>query len=395
MVLRDAGPCYLLRMPRPSNPLPPLAARHTLDEGMLPGHHIRVLAHPHEAWLCLIEDLRAAQVSILVELYTLMHDRVGGQFLQELSEAVQRGVDVRIELDAMGSLNLPPAMVERMTQAGIQWRLYHPVLAGTPFRHWFRRNHRKLVVIDEQVAHVSGRNMGEPYYAIEPEDVAWLDLGVRVQGPCVETIAAVARSGWKKVARPREMPGKWREKTLAVAAFNAGSLRKAFAIRRILVAVRSAQTSIRMVQAYFLPDWAMARALRGAARRHVDVRIIVPDMATTDQPLVALASEHGVGQLLRHGVRVFYVREGTLHGKYTVVDGKWWTVGSANLDPFSRQHNLEANIAGLGHTQAQQILANFDACVRSCRELTWEQWQQRPWWRKFAGAILWRLRGVV
>lgn len=382
-------------MSRPSSSYPALRSHHLLDHGMAAGHHVRVLADPHDAWVSLLEDIAAAQVSILIELYILVDDAAGEQFVAALVAAHARGVDVRLVLDGLGCMDVAGTLPGKLTAAGVRWRAFHPVARATPWRYWTRRNHRKIVVLDERIAHVSGRNVGSDYYAMTPDQSTWLDLGVRVEGPEVAQMAAFLRSGWRRVRRVIEPAPFAPSPTLVTTAFSMGRVRRAYATRRILQAVRLSQKSIHLVQAYFLPHWSMQRALVSAARRGVDVRVVVPDVPTTDVPMVALASEHGVGRLLRRGVRVFMLRHGKLHGKFVVVDGHWWTVGSANLDPLSLQRNLEANVVGLGVEEAGQVVAVFERILADCTELTWESWRQRPWWRRLAGALLWRLRGLA
>ncbi len=362
---------------------------------MRPDHRIRVLLDPHDAWQTLLDDIAQAKISILIELYMLVDDAAGQQFVAALGDAVARGVDVRLTIDGVGSMDVAGDLLRQMTKLGVKWRVFHPVATGTPWKHWLRRNHRKLVVVDEQVAHVGGRNVGAKYYAVTPGAPVWLDLSARVEGPCAAQMASVLRSHWRKVARIKQVPPSVEGQTLVTHAFNLGGSRRAFANRRMLQAVRSAEHSIHLVQAYFLPNWALQRALVAAARRGVDVRVIVPKWSTSDMPIVALGSEHGVGRLLKRGVRVLALHTGTLHAKFMVIDGQWWTVGSANMDPLSRLRNLEANVVGIGQAEAQDVERFFQQIAAMAEELSWQQWQRRPLVRRVAGAILWRLRGLA
>ena len=358
-------------------------------------HQVRVLTDAHDAWQVLLGDIGRAKVSILIEMYMLVDDAAGQIFVAALGQAVARGVDVRMTIDAVGSLDVAGNLPEQLDDVGVKWRLFNPVTAQTPWKHWLQRNHRKLMVFDEQVAHIGGRNVGEKYYAMTPGEPVWLDLGARVEGPCVAPMAAVLRAHWRKVPRVKAPPPSVAGPTLVTHAFNLGGSRKAFANRRMLQAVRSAKQSIHLVQAYFLPNWALQRALVSAARRGVDVRVIVPDLRTSDVPIVALGSEHGVGRLLKRGVRVFALTRGVMHAKFMVIDGKWWTIGSANMDPLSRLRNLEANIVGIGEAEAGDVELYFDQIAAMAEELSWDKWQQRPLLRRMGGAILWRLRGLA
>ena len=201
-----ATSCYLGGMSRRSSIFVALPSRHALDTGMTPGHQVQILADPHLAWLQLLADIHAAQVSILAELYILVDDAAGRQLVDALIAAHGRGVDVRLVLDGVGSMDAAGGLPGQLTAAGVRWRVFHPVRPGTPWRHWTRRNHRKIVVVDEAIAHVSGRNIGADYYALTPGQATWRDLGARVEGPSVAPMAAVLRQGWRRVRRVEAPP---------------------------------------------------------------------------------------------------------------------------------------------------------------------------------------------
>ena len=164
---------------------------------------------------------------------------------------------------------------------------------------------------------------------------------------------------------------------------------------RYCQAAASARSSIWLANAYFLPQRKLARALLQAAKTGVDVRVLIPGPEVGDVPVVAWASLYGVHTLLRQGVRVFLMKRNMLHAKMALVDGRWWTLGSANLDPISQQRNLEANLVAVGGSQARQLQQWFERQCAEAEELTHTSWTQLPRWLRSVGWLAWRFRFVL
>lgn len=337
---------------------------------------------PHAAWLALAADLAAATVSIHLQLYMLRDDAAGHRFLDLLAAAARRGVDVQLKLDAVGSWGLSASVLQPARAAGVH---IAPVRGLRRWRLWLRRNHRKLIVIDGRLAWVGGRNVTRDDIALAPEDATWLDLSARVEGPFVRQAEQLL------LFRPRRVtpsagaqPGLW-----------AGLVTNRAVYTRYCQAVQAARRSVWLANAYFLPQRTLARALRKAAKAGLDVRVLMPGPQVGDVPLVAWASLFGVHVLLRHGVRVFLRDDRMLHAKMAVVDGRWWTLGSANLDPISQQRNLEANIVAVGGPQAHQLAAWFERHCCDATELTLAAWHRLPWHQRLLGWLFWQLRFLL
>ena len=379
---------------------PRLPRHHALDTGMQPGHDVRMLSDAHQAWQALIADLDAAQHAISTELYLLADDEVGQAFADALERARRRGVVVRLVLDGLGSFSLSVAMLDRLRAAGVEVKVFAGLRPNQPWHHFVRRNHRKVFVIDDHIAHVGGRNVSVDYYALTPDGATWADLTVRVEGPLVAEISRALRADWTQ-RRQRSTVLRSRlgrpisQGAVATAALNHGHIRGAEASRRYLQAVRAARQSFLLAQSYFLPETAMRRAIRQAALRGVEVRVLVPDLSVMDVAIVSLASMHVLGRLLGSGVKVYLAQHRMMHAKFGVVDGLWWTAGSDNLDPISRQRNLEANVVGLGAAQAQQLTDYFEFLCTDAVELTLATWRNRPWWQKVVGAVAWAFRAFL
>ena len=165
-----------------------------LGRTMQPGHRLMVLPDPQQAWQLLLHCVATAQQTIDIQLYMLVDDGLGQQFIQALVAARRRGVAVRLMLDGIGSLDLPYQALAEFLEVGGEFRLFGPIWLTAPWRHWTRRNHRKVFVFDGDSAIVTGRNVGDHYYLGEngggggPK--VWLDFGAWVQGPAVARLVA-------------------------------------------------------------------------------------------------------------------------------------------------------------------------------------------------------------
>jgi cardiolipin synthase len=402
-----------------------------LQRGLRPGHRVRLLLDSHEAWRVLRQQLDGAHQTIDMQLYMLCADAAGEAFVAALERARGRGVAVRLVLDGLGSSDLGAPLLQRLVAAGVQLRVFGPIHLAVPWRRWMRRNHRKVFVFDGKSAIVTGRNIGKEYMALHATDPTWRDAGLWLQGPAVRLLADTLRRDWTgpylRQGRRRLVWSRlsaWLAGQLVRAelqshalhlpalpappavqtdgqgvrlgaALNLGKPSQAYANLRYLQAVRAARRDITLAQAYFLPDRLLVQALQAAVRRGVRVRLVLPDLATSDVRSMALASLHGLGALLDAGIEVHFTRGPMLHAKIGVVDGVWWTVGSANLDPLSRRSNLEANIVGYGRSEATTLLAAMESWMAGSRRLEAEDHAHRPLWQRWLGHWLWRLRTIL
>lgn len=406
-----------------------------IPRGMQGGHRVQLLLDSTEAWQTLLGSISQARRSIEIQLYMLQDDDYGREFTAALIRARSRGVAVRLMLDGFGSIDLPYGALADLISAGAELRVFRPIWFSAPvgfsaiWRHWMRRNHRKVFIFDGESAIVTGRNVGEHYYG--PESVKpWLDVGAWVQGPVVKRLSAALHRDWadrqrrtgrlvwlrQSVAQVFGTPiaraearslGHGPARHAAVqplslpngpqvgALLNLGQRRAAHANRAYLQAIRSAKLSIWLAHSYFLPERALQRALVAAAKRGVKVVVLLPEPAVSDVQVVALASLHGLPKLLAAGVEVAFVGPTMLHAKVGVMDGQWWTLGSANLDPLSRQHNLEANLAGTGLAESERLVERLSQWRRQGREWTLDAHRQRPIWHRLLGWLLWKFRALL
>lgn len=363
---------------------------------MCRGNAVQIHGDGFLAWQQLVADLDAAQHRIDIELYMLGNDEIGDALVAALERARRRNVAVHLLLDGVGSLNFPETFALRLHRCGVHWKIFRPIRRSVPWRRWLKRNHRKVFIIDGEIAWVSGFNVATHYYATSQSATVWADLGTRVTGALVPDLQRQLHLGGRKAAvAHRDAPAADEPSALAMACLNRGSLRTANVHRRYLAAIQAAKTSILLGHSYFLPQRRLQNALIAASKRGVEVRIVIPDIPVGDVAVVAYASFHGVQPLLRHGIRVFAMTTRMLHAKCAVVDGLWWTIGSTNLDPLSRQRNLEANIVGVGAEQALQVAKWIEQRQGEARELTHEDWKNRSLWQRFLAWLAWHARSIV
>ncbi|AKJ28197.1 cardiolipin synthase ClsB [Caldimonas brevitalea] len=315
------------------------------------GNRFELLENGEEFFPRVFEAIRSAHREVLVETFILFDDKVGQQLREELIAAASRGVQVDLTVDGYGSPDLSVEFVSGMTAAGVRFHVFDPKPKLLGLRtNVFRRLHRKLVVVDGQLAFVGGINFSvEHLWEYGP--AAKQDYAVAVVGPVVADIHrfAVDAIGERTASRRRraKAPAGVRQ------GADVGPGRATFVTRdnrehhtdieqHYLFAIRSARRRVWIANAYFFPGYRLLRELRRAARRGVEVALIL--QGEPDMPIAKNAARTLYDGLLRDGVRIYEYCQRPLHGKVAVVDDEWATVGSSNLDPLSLSLNLEANL---------------------------------------------------
>ncbi|MFJ7286075.1 cardiolipin synthase ClsB [Pseudomonas sp. NPDC099000] len=298
------------------------------------------------------EAMRQAKTEILLETFIVFEDKVGNELQQVLIEAAQRGVRVTASLDGFGCGELTTEYLAALSQAGVRLQIFDPAPKHLGIRtNWFRRLHRKIVVVDGTIAFIGGINFSADHLAdFGPE--AKQDYSVEVQGPAVADIHhfALLQSGrpgrakywWQRRRQRRsEMAFSDHDGQIRLVYRDNGDHRTDIeeVYREVL---RSAQRRVVIANAYFFPGYRLLREIRNAARRGVDVRLIL--QGQPDMMVAKLAARMTYDYLLKAGVKIYEYCDRPLHGKVALVDEDWSTVGSSNLDPLSLSMNLEANV---------------------------------------------------
>jgi len=315
-------------------------------------NRVELLENGEEYFPRVFDAMRAAKSEILLETFIVFEDKVGAELQQILIDAARRGVRTTVSLDGFGCGELTTGYLAALSDAGVHLQIFDPAPKHLGFRtNWFRRLHRKIVVVDGLIAFIGGINFSGDHLAdFGPE--AKQDYAVQVQGPAVADIHhfALLQSGRPGRARFWWQRRRQRRADMAFSDHD-GQVRLVFRdndqhhtdIEDVyLHALRRAKRRVVIANAYFFPGYRLLREIRNAARRGVEVRLIL--QGQPDMLVAKLAARMTYDYLLKAGVQIHEYCQRPLHGKVALVDEEWSTVGSSNLDPLSLSLNLEANV---------------------------------------------------
>lgn len=374
------------------------------------GNKVHILIDGAETYEAMFKAIDAAEDSINMETFIFEDDEVGHRFADALIAKQQAGVQVNLIYDSVGSLTTPDTFFNRMRDSGINVLEYNPVNPLKARVGWDvnERDHRKLLVVDGKVAFVGGINISSVYSkggsslsqmaqsaAAPGEDMHWRDTHLRIEGPVVSDFQALFLETWgrqkgKPLANRDYLPDLTIEGDAVVQAIGSSPDDPFSLIYVTLVtAINSAEREVYLTNAYFIPDEQLLQALKDAARRGVDVRLILP--STTDSDLVFYASRSYYEELLEAGVKIYERQDALLHAKTALIDGVWSTIGSTNLDWRSFLYNQEINAVILGHDFGNRMRAMFEDDLQASKLITPEAWDDRSLLMRLRefGASLW------
>jgi cardiolipin synthase len=365
--------------------LPAQALRYIEEpEALLCNNTVRLLRNGSEAFPAWLAGIEAARTRISMEMYIFNDDKIGKRFAEALCQAARRGVEVRLLYDSIGCRHASASFFEKMREQGVHAIPYHPYRFWRP-RFWtlLRRNHRKTLVCDGQVAFTGGINISDAWCQESEGGAAWHDAAVEVRGPAVPTIETVFLRTWNWRAKRRlrfrmnHLPRPAPTGQIPIAVIANGELVDRFSIRRAaLHAIRASLGRIYLASPYFVPDPGFLRSLANAASRGVDVRLLVP--RHSDTQTVDLASRATYARLLPAGVRIFQ-HHPLVHTKALLVDEHFVSLGSYNLDHRSLVYNLELVVNSIDRAHNEQVAAMLLADMTAGQEILWEQHRKRGW----------------
>lgn len=359
---------------------------------LMTGNKVKLLQDGPATYQAMFTAIAAAQDHINMETYILEDDDVGKKFAQALMAKQRQGVQVNLIRDSVGTMGTPAVFFQQLSDSGIQILEFNPVNPLSARKSWElnQRDHRKLLVVDGRTAFLGGINISSVYSggsrkpkkpADAEESMAWRDTDLQLQGPVVAEFQKLFIATWKAqkglpLAAKNYFPTPERVGKEVVRAIGSTPDEPYSQIYVTLLSViNSAETSVRLTNAYFAPDPQFLAALKAAAARGVDVTLILP--SHTDSWLVFHAGRRYYEQLLEAGVKIYQRREVILHSKTALVDGVWATVGSTNLDWRSFLHNDELNAVVLGADFGSQVQAMFDKDLASSDQVLLTDWKRR------------------
>jgi len=334
----------------------------------------------------MLEAIEGAQYEIRLEVYAFELDVIGSTFVDALCAASRRGVRTSVILDGWGSVAHGREIERLLSASGCQVAIYHPLAAALVGR--FRRDHRKILLVDEKVAFLGGINIGDSYGAVGAASAsAWVDLAVELRGEVVTSLSARLRNrrapqaSTLRRALDRSAPAGATPVRVHLSGLRGGRPLR----RRYLKSIGAAREEVLVAHAYFLPDRRLVRSITASARRGVRVRLLLP--GRSDVPLATAATRRLYSHLLRAGVTIHEHTDSVLHAKAAVIDARRLLVGSFNLDPFSLV-NLETLVEVDDPELARAARLWFEGLLARARPVTLEDLQRAsPLQRWFLDAL--------
>jgi cardiolipin synthase len=359
----------------------------------LGGNHVEVTAGDRGTLSRMIEDIDHAVRHVHLVYYIVEPDRTGQAVAEALERAVARGVRCRLLADALGSRRFHRRLAPRLREAGVDVRkvLSLPLLVRQ-LRPLDLRNHRKLMIVDGQIAYMGSMNLMDSSVPVSAEPAPWREVAVRVTGPAVLQMQMVFDEDWRHSTGetlPQEdlFPSPLVQGNAPLQVVPSGPNDRVDVIHDLLVAtINDARQRIVLTTPYFIPDDATRVALKLAALRGVRVQIVIP--RRSDAPLVDLAGRAHLESLLTEGVEVHEHHTGFLHAKTFTVDRTLAMIGSANFDRRSFHLNFELNLLLYEEESVEKVVRMQERYLADARSVTLEAWQARPRLRQWAEDVL-------
>ena len=349
--------------------------------GIYDGNLAVLLKDGIESFPNMLKAISEAKKTINLEFYKIASDKLGWNFAHKLVERARNNVKVNFIYDAIGSMGCNPRLFQYLRGAGINLLPYRPIILWSPGWGINRRDHRKILIIDNKIGYTGGINLTMNYACKENGGKGWRDTHIRIEGPAVTGLQRIFLKTWvthsklainvKDYLEEIKPLGKTRIKLV-----NNEELRTRRNIRRsYLNAIKKARKSIWIENAYFIPDKKIIRSIVKASKDGLDVRIILPQKS--DVKIIYYASRRLFTKLLKAGVRIFEWKKGMMHSKTALIDETWSMVGSYNLDHRSYWHNLELNANILGSEFGKKMKSMLEGDFNSCIEVSYEKWKKR------------------
>lgn len=360
-----------------------------MDADFLSGNRLTLLNSGADYFPALIRAIDDARSEVHLETYLFEDDATGRAVASALARAGERGVTVRLLVDGFGAPAFPDTLMPPLLAAGVHVLIYRRELARFRLRrHRLRRMHRKLAVIDGHTAFVGGINVIDD---MNHEEGQWprYDYAVQVEGPLLGPMHRAVCRLWEGVSWASFKRRYKARRQITPDPGPVGDQRAAFVVRdnllhrrdieeAYLTAIGGAQKEIVLANAYFLPGYRFRHALFDAAARGVKVTILL--QGRTEYRLQHYATQALYGALLKAGIRILEYRRSFLHAKVAVIDDRWATVGSSNIDPFSLLLAREANIVVTDTSFATSLRQSIEgAAAEGAVELSVEDWRQFSW----------------
>ncbi len=363
-----------------------------LGPALTNGNKVTTLRNGDEIFPAMLAAIRSAKRSIDFETYIYWRGEVGRRFAEALAERARAHVAVHVILDWQGTQKMDRGSLKLMEDAGVEVAKYNSLKPLQP-GFWYRpmrinnRTHRKLLIVDGKIGFTGGVGIADEWDGHAQDPKHWRDNHYRIEGPVVGELQAAFLDNWLRTNGSVLHGNDYFPPLSAAGSYTAQTFKSSqrggseSARLMYLMSISSASKSVRLANAYFVPDKLAIDTFLEAARRGVKIEIIVPG-PHIDQKAVRAASRNSWPKLLEAGIRIYEYQPTMFHCKYMVVDNLWTSVGSSNFDSRSFRLNAEANLNVLNADFAAQQIRVFEKDKAQSKEITLEMLKRRPIWDK-------------
>jgi cardiolipin synthase A/B len=362
------------------------------------GNRVNVLIDGPQTYSAIEAALRAARHDIHIETFIYGAGDVGQRFADLLAQKRKEGIEVRVLYDSLGSRETPREFFEKLRQQNVEVREFRPLSPIKTPEVWKlqNRDHRKIIVVDGQVGFTGGINIDSTYESAStskpgPErglENGWRDTHIEIQGPAVAQLQALFVGTWQQAGEHEDFSAKDKyfpaikpagDNLVTIVANDSESNDRSL-YGTYVAAFTCASKRLWITHAYFAPNEELLTALIDAAKRGVDVRLIVPSF--TDSRVVLNATQATFTQLLNAGVKIYELKDALLHAKSVVVDSSVTIIGSSNLDMRSFLHNDEVNAIVISRDTARRMEEVFQHDQQAARPVELKAWERRSLWQR-------------
>lgn len=359
------------------------------------GNHIHILRGGDEAYPAMIEAIDKAKDTVALQTYIFDDDAAGRRFVAALANAVHRGVQVRVLIDAVGSRYSRPPIIRHLRRNGVPAALFMTNPLGLRMPYANLRSHRKIMVVDGHIGFTGGMNIREGFMSSVSGTDTTQDTHFRVIGPVATQLMSVFAQDWQFTTNEVLPFDPWCDETqqapephIPARCIRSGPDRHMAATQNMLLgAFAIAQQHIRIQSPYFLPDQILMGAINTAARRGIQVDIVIP--GRNNLRLVNYAMTSQLDQVIRAGCRVWRARGNFDHSKLITIDGAWSYIGSSNLDPRSLRLNFELDMEIYSRRVARDVEQLVDAEISQAQPITLQSLAAIPFGKRLRNRIIW------
>ncbi len=360
-------------------------------------NQVDILLNGEETFPALLKAVRSATRTLTFEAYIFHEGQIADQLVAAFADRCRAGVAVFILLDGHGSKGLPDRYSTELRDAGCTLEWFRPLRPWSP-EQTNKRNHRRVMVVDGRVGFTGGYGIDDTWNGDGRTEGRWRETNVRLEGPVVHQLQAAFFEHWREATNTllggadyfAYPPARVQGGPVLAQVVRSSPLNDNFSMYGLfLQAVTAARTSIFLSTPYLIPGEQFTAALDDAVRRGVEVQVLVPSVVTgSGVEYVTQASQRdGFGPLLADGVELYEYAPALLHTKMMVIDGRWATIGSTNLDNRSMAMNDELNVVFYDESIAERLEDIFKEDIAHATRITAEQLKERGWLGRFLGLL--------